>query len=250
MYLIGIDYENKNSKEVLKAHNKLLRENIKVKLIEDPKELVESIVNNNEVLGGIRGTLPSSEVVTYLKKHIGKFYRASILKNPFNGDYFFLAPVGIDEVDEKNSFKDKIAIITYILKFLKNNELSNSKIKIGILSGGRLSDYGRSERINYLIDEAENIVKYINKKYGNDNILIAHKGILIEEYLKEGFNIIVAPDGISGNLIFRCLALLCEFEGCGALILGKKNIRFMDTSRSGKWNRYYNSLKFLMESYK
>ena len=62
MYLIGIDYENKNSKEVLKAYNKLLRENIKVKLIEDPKELVESIVNNNEVLGGIRGTLPSSKV--------------------------------------------------------------------------------------------------------------------------------------------------------------------------------------------
>ena len=240
MYLIGIDYRNKNSEEVLKAYKKLLSEGIEVKLVEDPKELVDSILRG-EVLGGVRGTLSSSEIVPYLRKCIGRFYRASILKNPFTGEYFLLTPVGIDEIDENNSFKDKITIIEYILEFLKDDNLFKD-VKIGVLSGGRPSDYGRSERIDKSIEEAVNVVEYIGKRY---NVHIEHKGIVLEEYLKENFNIILAPDGISGNLIFRSLALVCGIEGCGALVLSKRKIRFIDTSRSGSWHRYYNSVKFL-----
>jgi len=240
MYLIGIDYNSSNSKEVLKAYKKLLSEGIDVRLVEDPKELVDSVLRG-DVLGGIRGNLSSSEVIPYLRKHIGRFYRASILRNPFSGEYFLLTPVGIDEIEEDNSFRDKITIIEYILEFLKDSNLFKD-VKIGVLSGGRLSDYGRSKRVDRLIEEAVGVVDYIGRKY---NVHIEHKGIVLEEYLKEGFNVILAPDGISGNLIFRSLALVCGVEGCGALVLSRRRIRFIDTSRSGSWDRYYNSVKFL-----
>jgi len=240
MYLIGIDYRDNNSEEVLKAYKKLLSEGVDVRLVEDPKELVDSVLRG-DVLGGIRGNLSSSEVILYLRKRIGKFYRASILRNPFSDEYFLLVPVGIDEIDEDNSFKDKITIVEYILEFLRDSDLFKD-VKIGVLSGGRLSDYGRSRRIDRLIEEAVGVVDYIGKKY---NVHIEHKGIVLEEYLKEGFNVILAPDGISGNLIFRSLGLVCGIEGSGALILCRRRIRFIDTSRSGSWDRYYNSVKFL-----
>ena len=244
-YLIGI---GENREEILKAYNKLLDEDIDVELMDNPKELIHNVVNN-KVDGAIRGTLSSSEVMPYLKKEIGKFYRASILKNPFTGSIFLLAPVGIDEIGD-DGFKDKINIINYSINFLKSKGIMP---KIGLLSAGRLSDYGRSKKINESIDECESIIKYFknynnyncNHNYNHNDIYIGHKGILIEEYLKEGYNIIVAPDGISGNLIFRCLGLVCSIEGYGAVILNKSNIKFIDTSRSGTWKRYYNAVKFL-----
>lgn len=240
MYLIGIDYRSGNSEEVLRAYKKLLSEGIDVKLVEDPEELVDSVLRG-EVLGGMRGNLPSSEVMPYLRKRIGRFYRVSILRNPFNSEYFLLVPVGIDEIDENNSFIDKIVAIEYILEFLGDCDLFNN-IKIGVLSGGRLSDYGRDRRIDKLIDEAVGVVNYIEKKY---NVHIEHRGIVLEEYLKDGFNVILAPDGISGNLIFRSLALVCGVRGCGALILSRRRVKFIDTSRNGTWDRYYNGVKFL-----
>jgi predicted methyltransferase MtxX (methanogen marker protein 4) len=75
---------------------------------------------------------------------------------------------------------------------------------------------------------------------------ILHNGILIEEYLKDEYNIIIAIDGITGNLIFRCLGLVCKIEGYGAVILSDKNINFIDTSRSADWERYYNAVKLLV----
>jgi len=238
-----------NKKEVLKAYYNLVWEGIDVQLVEDYRELLDKTINN-EVDGAIRGSLSSSEIMPLLKKEIGGFYRASILKNPFTNDIFLLCPVGIDEV---STIQDKINIINYSINFFNSK---NIVPKVGLLSAGRLSDYGRSEKIDNSLKECEKIIDYFKNIYNkedneNDNILntddiiINHNGILIEEYLKNGYNIIIAPDGISGNLIFRSLALVCNIEGYGAVILNDKNIKFMDTSRSGDWKRYYNAIKFL-----
>ncbi|ABR56714.1 methanogenesis marker protein Mmp4/MtxX [Methanococcus aeolicus] len=247
MYLMGI---GENKKEILKAYQALVWEGIDVQLVDDSRELLDKTINN-EVDGAIRGSLSSSEIMPLLKKEIGEFYRASILKNPFTDDIFLLCPVGIDEV---NNIQDKINIINYSINFLKSK---NIVPKVGLLSAGRLSDYGRSEKIDNSLNECENIIKYFKKIYNNedsendnileteDGIIIHHNGILIEEYLKNGYNIIIAPDGISGNLIFRCLGLVCKMEGYGAVILNDKDIKFIDTSRSGDWKRYYNAIKFL-----
>jgi len=96
--------------------------------------------------------------------------------------------------------------------------------------------------------DAEKLLKYVKSSKYKD-LEIEHKGILVEEYLKEGCNIILADDGISGNLLFRSFALVCDMEGFGAIILNSENIKYIDTSRSGSWKRYYNAVKFLKEGF-
>ncbi|ACX72587.1 methanogen marker protein 4 [Methanocaldococcus vulcanius M7] len=238
MYAIGLG-ENKD--EILKAVEKLEEEGIDIELIRDPKRLVDKLIRG-EIEGAVRGSLPSSKVIPYLKSKIGKFYRTSILKNPFTGDIFLLSPVGIDDIseEEEERVKDKIKIINLASNFLRSVGIEP---KVALLSGGRLGDLGRSKTVDRTILEAELVLNHIKKK--NKNLEIDHRGILIEEYLKEGYNIIIPMDGISGNLIFRCLALVCRVSGCGAIILSEKNVKFIDTSRNADWRRYYNAIKFL-----
>jgi len=236
MYAIGI---GDNKEEVLKAYNKLRDEGIEVELINDPKLLVDKLLDR-EIEGAVRGTLSSSKVIPYLREKIGKFYRASIIKNPFTNEIFLLSPVGIDDIseDKNERLEDKIRIIEFASKFLKSH---NIKPKVAVLSGGRLGDLGRNKAVDETIYEAEKIVEHFR-----GNMDIAHNGILIEEYLKDGYNIIIAIDGITGNLIFRCLGLVCKIEGYGAMILSDKNINFIDTSRNADWKRHYNAIKFLI----
>ncbi len=227
-----------NKEEILKAYNKLIKEGYKVKLIDNYKELVDKVLNK-ELSGAVRGSL-SSKTILYLREKIGKFYRASILKNPFYKDeVFLLVPVGIDELPEnpEERIKEKIKIIELSRNFL---ESLNKKPKIALLSGGRLEDLGRGKKIDETILEAEKIKESLK------NYDIIHKGIVIEEYLKDKCNIIIAIDGITGNLIFRCLGLVCKIEGYGAILLNK-NIKFIDTSRNADWRRYYNAVKLLGE---
>ncbi|WP_459201198.1 methanogenesis marker protein Mmp4/MtxX [Methanococcus sp. CF] len=244
MYAIGI---GKNQDEVLTAAENLRKEGIDVELVESPEILIDGLINNRYD-GAIRGSLSSNELIPILRKKIGKFYRASILKNPFNNKIFILAPVGIDEISESSEirFNEKLQIIKYSSEFLKSRGIIP---KVGILSAGRLSDVGRSENVDNSIFEAENLLKYVKSSEKFENLEIEHKGILIEEYLKEGYNIILAENGISGNLLFRAFALVCNLEGFGAIILNSENINFIDTSRSGNWKRYYNAVKFLKEGF-
>ncbi|XRP96887.1 methanogenesis marker protein Mmp4/MtxX [Methanocaldococcus sp. 16A] len=236
MYAIGLGEENK--KEILKAYEKLKEEGIEVELIDNPKLLIDNLLDG-DIKGAVRGSLSSSKVIPYLREKIGKFYRASILKNPFTNEIFLLSPVGIDDIseDKNERLEDKIKIIKYASNFLKNH---NIEPKVAVLSGGRLSDLGRNKVVDETIYEAEKIVKYFKGELD-----IIHNGILIEEYLKEGYNIIIAMDGITGNIIFRCLGLICKIEGYGAVILSDKNVNFIDTSRNADWKRYYNAVKFL-----
>jgi len=236
MYAIGI---GDNKEEVLKAYEKLKEEGIEVELIDNPKLLVDKLLDG-EIDGAVRGSLSSSKVILYLRERIGKFYRASILKNPFTNGIFLLSPVGIDDIseDKNERIKDKIRIIEFASNFLKNY---NIKAKVAVLSGGRLGDLGRNKVVDETIYEAEEIVEHFK-----GNVDIIHNGILIEEYLKDGYNIIIAVDGITGNLIFRCLGLICKIPGYGAVILSDKNVNFIDTSRNANWERYYNAIKFLI----
>ncbi len=241
MIVLGVDYNHKNSGEVLKCIEHLKKEGIPIKIVEHYKELIDSIIYDDKVIGGIRGNLSSSKVIPYLRKKIGIFYRGSLIKNPYTNNIFLLSPVGIDEVKDRN---DIIKIIEYSMNFMKKN----NNPKIGLLSYGRLSDYGRGDEIDKSLNDCEYILKYFEKKYGN-NITIEHRGILIEEYLKEDFNIIIPYNGIMGNIIFRCLGLVCNLEGYGAVPLCERAINYIDTSRSGGWKRYYNAVKYIYNNY-
>ena len=66
---------------------------------------------------------------------------------------------------------------------------------------------------------------------------------MIEDAISDGANLIIAPDGIIGNTIFRTLVLVAGAKSYGAITLGIKEI-YIDTSRSQDDNGYKRALIF------
>ena len=76
------------------------------------------------------------------------------------------------------------------------------------------------------IDDAEEVAR-IGKAMGLDSV---HCEILIEEAVLTK-NFLIAPDGISGNLIFRTMHLVDGGRSMGAPIVNLDKV-FVDTSRA------------------
>lgn len=96
-------------------------------------------------------------------------------------------------------------------------------LHVGILSGGRLSDRGRDPRVDQTIDEARQLEDIFSSKnqeeQNNLEFEVNHYQILIEQSISDKANLLVAPDGISGNLIYRTLVHLGEGKSYGAIYL-------------------------------
>lgn len=177
----------------------------------------------------VRGNISASLTLNYLKTKlkINKLHRAALL-NTVNGTSFFITPIGIDE---GNNIDDKIKLVQLTSELLKKFDITAN---VGIVSGGRMGDIGRSERVDRTLADGELLANYFN----NTGINAKHYTILIEDAIKEA-NIILVPDGISGNLIFRTLVYLGSGESMGAPIMLDKHI-FVDTSRAK--DNYTNSI--------
>ncbi|MGZ4885872.1 MAG: methanogenesis marker protein Mmp4/MtxX, partial [Halobacteriota archaeon] len=98
---------------------------------------------------------------------------------------------------------------------------------VGVLSGGRSEDEGRTEAVDATLASAEALTNQLQ----NVGIDATNYNILIEDAVRSS-NILVAPDGIIGNLIFRTLIFLGGGKGHGAPFFGIP-YTFVDTSRSG-----------------
>ncbi len=185
---------------------------------EPSKKLVELLVAG-EIDGAVRGTLSATKTLLELKNSlkIKKLYRVALLETS-NGNPFFLAPVGIDE---GNSVEDKVELIKRGVEHIRRFGV---EAKVGILSGGRFEDKGRDERVDRTLEEA----RLVTKRVRDMGIDAKNYSILIEDAVAEA-NFIIAPDGISGNLIFRTLVFLGNGYGWGAPVLMEKV--FVDTSR-------------------
>jgi putative methanogen marker protein 4 len=215
--------ENKN---IVKASRNV---DFPVKLVESEEEFIKSI-SENRAQAYVRGSLSASKLMKQLKNRYKEFYRASFIE--INQHQFLLAPVGIDEGDQ---LLQKLQIIRLGAQFLNKLGL---KPKIAILSGGRAQDAGRSQKIDNSISQGK-----LLKRITRDKYLVQHHYILIEEAIADEANFIVAPDGISGNLIFRSLVLTGCAKSHGAITLGINEI-FLDTSRSLDTEGYIRALKF------
>ena len=225
---IGI---GKNS-NMLKAVNIFEQShNVNIKLIVSDDKLVSAILND-EIDAVVRGSLAASGVIKELKKHFPEISRATFV----HGDEheFLLTPVGIDE---GSTVEDKLKIAINCGEFLK--KLSKEP-KIAVLADGRKGDYGRSEKISQSIDDSEKLTQLIKE---NTDFEVKNYYILIEQALKEDCNVIIAPDGIIGNIIFRTLILVNSWPSCGALTFGIDGI-YIDTSRDQSVEGYLRSLKF------
>ena len=93
-----------------------------------------------------------------------------------------------------------------------------------MLSGWRIEDRGRCERVDRSLLEGELIVSRAKEA----GLSAEHRGILIESC--RGDDIVIAPEGVSGNLIFRTMLLLCGAQSYGAPVLMDRV--FVDSSRA------------------
>lgn len=215
------------NRHIIDASNKV---DFEVVLIESEEELLELLIKG-EVDAAVRGSLSASKIMDELRNKYGhKIFRASFLE--LNSHKFLLAPVGIDEGD---SVADKVQLIELGAEFLLKLGVTP---KIAVLSGGRAQDIGRSDKINDSIAQGEQVTEITKNKYS-----VEHYFILIENTIADGCNFLLAPDGISGNLIFRTLVFLGSGKSYGAVTLGIKEI-FVDTSRSQSLEGYIRALKF------
>jgi len=196
-----------------------------VRIFRDPEEMIETL-KSGEVEACVRGTLSASKTILRLREVYPEYLGRVALFSVKGFDFFFL-PVG---VDEGRTIEEKLEMIKGTRRIL---EALGVEMRCAVLSGGRIEDIGRDERVDETIREAEELVRRVG-------VEAKHFQILIEDAIKWA-NLVVAPDGISGNLIFRCLILIGDGEEYGAPVLGIPEI-FVDTSRAMSEDGYLRSL--------
>ena len=168
----------------------------------------------------VRGDLPSNEAMSSLKEifDIPMTQRVAILE-PLRGGVFLLAPVGIDE-GTNPADREAMAITGSRLMRRLGGEGT-----VGVMSAGRESDIGRNPQVDRSIAEAMAITESLRSK----GLTADHVQITIESAL-DHHDVIVAPDGIIGNIIFRTLHFLGGAKALGAPVVNIDRV-FIDTSR-------------------
>ena len=164
----------------------------------------------------VRGTLPASSTLKALKQAAGVDHLERIaLLETADGHLFLLAPVG---VDEGWTVEEKVRFARIGRDIARSFGLPEG---VAVLSGGRFGDLGRHPSVDRTMADAELVARLTGAE---------HTEILIEEAAGR-HGMVVAPDGISGNLIFRTLTFLGAGAGHGAPVVNIDRI-FVDTSRA------------------
>jgi putative methanogen marker protein 4 len=198
---------------------------------DDPTSEIVNYLNNNLISCAIRGSLSSSKFLKNLDVilNISEINRLALLETN-SGHQFFFGPVGVDECNNLNDKK------LFVEKSLTELSTLNIEPKISILSGGRLGDIGRNADIDKNIKEAQELVDFF--KLEKPDVEIEHTEILIEKAIENKSNLILAPNGVSGNLIYRTLVHLGGGKAYGAIYMGI-DYNIIDTSRVGDFSEIF-----------
>ena len=188
----------------------------------DPERLVDDLISG-KIDAAVRGDMSSSVLLPILKRKMNvPDLERIVLLEPVGGKLVIVAPVGIDEgwtVEQKYNLAVKS------IELMKRIGMGT---RIAVMSGGRKDDIGRHPTVDGTIRDALELVDRLNAE-GYDAY---HAEILIEDAVKDA-DLIIAPDGISGNLIFRTMHLIGGALALGAPIINIDKV-FIDTSRAKK----------------
>ena len=205
-----------------------------LKLIYRDKDMVQAVLDD-KIHGVVRGSLPASNIMKELKAVYPNITRATYV----NGDEyeFLLTPVGIDE---GKTVEDRLNIVKNCIDFLKR---LGKTPKIAVLAEGRKDDFGRGPEVSQSITDSEKLTELIKENIDEE---VENYYILVEKAIKDGCNVIVAPNGRVGNIIFRTLVLLNSWPSYGAITFGMDKI-YIDTSRDQSIEGYVRSLTLAYE---
>jgi putative methanogen marker protein 4 len=191
-------------------------EGITARYFPSPETALITDLMEGRLDAAVRGTLPSNETLRELRQQTGVSHLGRIaLLETQKGKKFLLAPVGVDEgwtVEQKCELIRKGEPIATAFGL---------KGGTGVLSGGRRGDLGRHPVVDRSLADAELVARLTGAR---------HYEILIEDAIRD-CSLLIAPDGISGNLIFRTLVFLGGGKGHGAPVVNIPKI-FVDTSRA------------------
>ena len=190
-----------------------------VVIYDDPELLVSDLVSG-KIDAAVRGDMPSDVLLPILKRGLGlKKLERVVLLEPAGGRLFMLAPVGIDEgwTDEQ-----RFDIARRAADFAKRMDMDP---RIAVMSGGRCEDRGRCAAVDKSIDSALAVADML-KDAGYDAY---HCQILVEDAIEEA-GIVIAPEGITGNIMFRTLHFVGGAQALGAPVVNADRV-FVDTSR-------------------
>ncbi|MFH1148893.1 MAG: methyltransferase [Actinomycetota bacterium] len=190
----------------------------------DAVALLEAL-RAGEVNSAVRGSLPSSSFLEAVRMRApGRLRRIALLVLP-GGTPFLLGPVGIDE---GGNLSEARRLLSDLRVFC---DLLGWEPRIAALSAGRPEDAARGGRIRSSIQRAEVLA-------AEDDVRAYH--ITIEEAFPWA-NCLLAPDGVTGNLIYRTLVHLGGGRSLGALYFPRR-LRLADTSRSGTAEEYLGAI--------
>lgn len=212
---IGSSFAGEREKEFLKSLNFC-----EVRIFRDSEDIFQALVDRS-IHGAVRGSLPASPFLSAYKKATGRLPRRLALLSTAQGKPFIFGPVGIDE---GRTLAETERMVGYARDFAS---LLGWDEKVAILSGGRPEDTSRSTKIAGSIRRGEEVARRTGA---------VHYHILVEEAVRWA-NCIIAPDGISGNLMYRTLVHLGGGLSFGALYFPLK-FAVADTSRTGTEEEY------------
>jgi len=210
------------------SNNKLFSNNnefITLVKSDEPTSEILNFLKTEQISSVVRGNLGSTKFLLGLQSilNILEINRLALLET-FTGYQFFFGPVGIDECNDLDSK------IIFVNKAIKEIKALNLEPRVSILSGGRIGDIGRNPMVDNSIEEAQKVVDHFKDKY--PSLMIEHSEILIENAITKKSNLIIAPDGVSGNLIYRTLVHLGGGKAYGAIYMDIDRA-IVDTSRVG-----------------
>jgi len=190
-------------------------------IVDTAEALVEALAEGR-VDAAVRGTLPADEVLHHLRgaTRARAPGRAALVDMGGGGRALLLCPVGIDEgrtVEQRWRLLEASARAVAAL---------GEAPRVAVMSKGRPDDAIRGADIARSIRECEELVR----RAGRAHIDATATHILVERAVGE-CNVLVAPDGVTGNLTFRLLHYVAGHDAWGALALHLLPLVYVDTSR-------------------
>jgi putative methanogen marker protein 4 len=186
-----------------------------------PHVTLVELLKEGTVDSAIRGNLASKELIPLLREEFNCSNLCRITLLDIANRLVMLAPVGIDEGDK---LEDLLMIAGHAKRLA---EALRMPCNVAVISGGRLEDRGRSKKVDSMLSASESLTKEL-KAVG---ISAVNVGIEIERAIEGDSTLILAPDGVMGNLIFRSLVLVGNVESFGAYAAALPRV-YVDTSRA------------------
>jgi predicted methyltransferase MtxX (methanogen marker protein 4) len=183
-------------------------------------ELVAALVEGR-VDAVVRGTLSSHETLQELMGATGSSTPGRVaLMAPEGGPAFLLTPVGIDEGRDMG---ERWTLLEHAVELAMSLDVEP---RVAVMSMGRPEDTGRGAIIAQSARECEALRSAAETR----GIVAECVGIQLERAVGSA-NVILAPDGVTGNLIFRSLHLVAGLGSWGAVATGVLPLVYIDTSR-------------------